>query len=158
MFGDNQSQSPSRSSRSRVGQSSRMRKMTPLKPMPLEAIAEENSRMESMNDVTQREQSNPFDAMRALQNQNMEVPSDILSMRQDSMEESSQNRWYKYYKSIGYSHEKLYSMGLTQTAEVSNAVTVKAAMTRLKKQNDLEKKNAPKAEPQLVPPRIGQGI
>jgi hypothetical protein len=53
------------------------------------------------------------------------------------MDESSQNRWYRYYKKIGYSHEQLYDMGLAQQAE-TGGVNLKEAMAKIKKQHEKE--------------------
>jgi len=95
-----------------------LRKKTPLKPMPLEMIEEENSMMGSGIDVmSQRDATNPFEAMRALRRaetsvKKPDVAPAVLIPEGTTMDESSQNRWYRYYKKIGYSHEQLYDMGL----------------------------------------------
>ena len=33
-------------------------------------------------------------------------------------EQNSMNRWYKYYKTIGLSHEQMMKMGLTKVSEI----------------------------------------
>ena len=47
---------------------------------------------------------------------------------EETYEESSRNRWYEYYKGIGYTHDKLVDMGLTQPSDVGD-FNVKEAMT-----------------------------
>jgi hypothetical protein len=65
------------------------------------------------------------------------------------MDESSQNRWYRYYKKIGYSHEQLNTMGLAQQEE-TGGMNLKEAMAKIKKQHEIEESLKPKPEAPLV--------
>jgi len=54
-----------------------------------------------------------------------------------TFDDSSRNRWYEYYKGIGYTTEKLVQMGLTKKVDMAAApksLNVKEVMQQLKKQ------------------------
>jgi hypothetical protein len=86
----------SRNSRRQIQSTSSrsLRKKTPLKPMTLEVIDEENSQMASMNDMSQRDATNPFEAMRALRkselNAKANIEPDVMALPEGTMDESSQ--------------------------------------------------------------------
>lgn len=115
--------------------------------MPLDVIHEEDSQV-SMAELPskvglQLKKNAIMDAKK--KEEVMESESSIESY-EGKFEDNSRDRWYEYYKGIGYTHEKLVEMGLTKPIDKSaiNNFNVKDVMAQLKKQNTVNKKESPR--------------